>query len=123
MVFPVTSVRVGTSLAFYDNIIYFAGTEKGSDHLFAIDAQTGQQIWKSKVEGPCRSPILAGGLVYLGSFGNFYAIDAKSGTEKWSLMTKSDVKGKKVSNVASSPAVDDATVYFVTDEGFFYAVN
>jgi eukaryotic-like serine/threonine-protein kinase len=122
-VFPITSVRVGTSLAFYDNIIYFAGVEKGGDHLFAIDAQTGQQIWKSKVAGPCRSPIIAEGLVYLGSLGIFYAIDAKSGTEKWSLEAKSEFKGKKVFNVASSPAVDEALVYFVTDEGFFYAVN
>lgn len=122
-VYPITSVGIGTSLAFNGNVIYFAGAEKGSDHLFAIDAQTGQQIWKFKVARPCRSPIIAGGIVYLGSLGNFYAVDAKSGTEKWSLEAKSDFKGKKVANVASSPAVVGATVYFVTDEGFFYALN
>jgi outer membrane protein assembly factor BamB len=121
--FPITSVRTGTTLSFYDNVIYFGGAEKGSDHIFAIDAQTGQQIWKVKVAKPCRSPIIAGGVIYLGSLGNLYAIDAKSGAEKWSLEAKSDLKGRKVSNVASSPAVADAIIYFVTDEGFFYAVN
>ena len=122
-VFPVVSVKIGTSLAFYDSTIFFAGSEKGTDYLFAIDAQNGQQRWKFKVDGPCRSPIVADGVIYLGSLGNFYAVDAKTGMEKWVLRAKSEFHGKSVKNVASSPAVVEATVFFVTDEGFFYAVR
>jgi outer membrane protein assembly factor BamB len=122
-VFPVVSVKIGTSLAFYDDTIFFAGAEKGSDYLFGIGSRDGQQRWKFKVEGPCRSPIVADGVIYLGSFGNLYAVDAKTGTQKWLLKTKSEFEGKPVKNVASSPAVADATLYFVTDEGFFYAVK
>lgn len=122
-VFPVVSVKIGTSLAFYDGAIFFAGAEKGSDYLFAIDARDGQQRWKFKVEGPCRSPIVADGVIYIGSFGNLYAVDAKTGTQKWFLKTKGAFEGKQVKSVASSPAVADATLYFVTDEGFVYAAK
>ena len=122
-VFPVVSVRIGTSLALYDKTIFFAGSDKGSDYLFAIDAQNGQQRWKFKLDGPCRAPIVADGIIYLGSFGKFYVIDAKAGTQRWFLKTKSEFEGKTVKNVASSPAIADNTVYFVTDEGFFYAVK
>lgn len=122
-VFPVVSVTIGTNLALYDGTIFFAGSEKNSDNLFAIDGQNGQQKWRFKVDGPCRSPIAADGMIYLGSFGNLYAIDAKTGIQKWFLKTKSEFEGKTVKNVASSPALADNTVYFVTDDGFFYAVK
>ena len=122
-VFPVRSVQVGTALAFDNGTIFFAGTEKGSDYLFAIDAQSGQPKWKFKVAAPCRSPIIADGVIYLGSLGHLYAVDAKAGTQKWVLETKGEYKGKSVKNVASSPALVNGTAYFVTDEGFFYAMR
>lgn len=122
-VFPLSSVKIGTSLAFYDGTIFFAGWENKSNYLFAIDAETGQQKWKFKVAGPCRSPVIADGIIYVGSLGNLYAVDARSGLQKWVLESKSEYHGKQVKNVVSSPFVANATAYFVTDEGFFYAVR
>lgn len=123
MVYPITSVKIGTDLALYGDTIFFGGAEKNNSYLFAVQAQTGQEKWKFKLSDPSRAPIVAGEMVYVGGLGTFYAVDAKTGLQKWSLEAKSEFKGKKVSNVVSSPIVANGTIYFVTDEGFVYALQ
>jgi outer membrane protein assembly factor BamB len=121
--FPFRVIAEKWPLAFYDGTIFFDGSEGGSEYLYAVDAQTGKQDWKFKVATSSRSPVVADGVVYLGSRGNLYAVDAKTGTQKWVLETKSEYQGRRVSNMASSPAIVDGTAYFVTDDGFFYAMR
>ncbi len=42
--------------------------------------------WKFKTEDVDSSPAIADGVVYFGSFdGNLYAVDIKTGQEKWKL--------------------------------------
>jgi outer membrane protein assembly factor BamB len=122
-VFPVTSITVGTNLSFSNGMIFFAGAEKNSNLLFAIEAASGIQKWTLKVDAPCRSPIIADGVLYIGSLGTLYAVDIKTGVPKWKLEFKSDLKGKTVKNVVSSPAIWDAVIYLVSDDGAFYAVK
>jgi eukaryotic-like serine/threonine-protein kinase len=123
MVYPVTSVKIGTKLAIFEDTIFFGGEFNGISHLFAINAKTGEEKWKFKLPDPSRAPILAGNIVYVGGLGYFEAIDIKTGTIKWALEAKSEFKGKKISNVTSSPVVANKTVYFVTDEGIIYAIQ
>ncbi len=123
MVYPVTSVRIGTNLAIFEDIIFFGGEDSGSSHLFAVHSKTGEEKWKFKLPDPSRAPILAGNTVYLGGLGYFEAIDVQTGTQKWALEAKSEFKGKKVSHVASSPIVVDKKIYFITDEGIVYAIQ
>ena len=62
------------------------------------------------------SPAVAGGMIYIGSLdGRLYALDARTGQEKWSFKTDGDVY--------SSPAVAGGVVYFVDTEGYLYAVR
>ncbi len=62
------------------------------------------------------SPTVVGGVVYVGSDdGNFYAIDAGSGTQKWKFEAKS--------RVPSTPAVSSGTVYFTAYNGNLYALD
>ena len=62
------------------------------------------------------SPGLAGGVVYAGSDdGNFYAIDAESGTQRWKFQVKS--------RVPSTPAISGGTVYFTAYDGNAYALD
>jgi outer membrane protein assembly factor BamB len=62
------------------------------------------------------SPAVTAGVVYIGSDdGNFYAIDAASGKEKWRLAVHS--------RVPSSAAVTGGTVYFGAYDGNLYAVD
>jgi eukaryotic-like serine/threonine-protein kinase len=67
--------------------------------------------------GPIRStPAVVGGVLYFGSSdGDFYALDAKSGSERWRFHTRGAV--------TSSPAVADGFVYFASRDGFLYAVD
>ncbi|HPL05588.1 MAG TPA: PQQ-binding-like beta-propeller repeat protein, partial [Bacteroidales bacterium] len=59
---------------------------------------------------------IADGVVYFGSFdGNLYAVDIKTGQEKWKFKTKYWV--------LSSPAIADGVVYFGSFDGNLYAVK
>lgn len=122
-VFPVTSVTIGTALAAHDKTIFFAGVESTTDYLYAIDAKSGQQKWKFATKGPCRAPIATDEIVYIGCFGNFLAIDAQNGTKRWGIESKTEFHGKTVKVVPSSPALSNGTLYFLTDEGFVYALQ
>lgn len=116
---PQSSVMVGTPLALYNEILYFGGLDK----LYAVNAQTGQLKWEFKTKSPSRAPIVADGLVYLGTRGGLYAVEAHSGQQKWVIEAKSKIKDKTVENIPSSPAIADGVIYFVSDDGYLYAVK
>jgi len=73
--------------------------------------------WKFKTEDKViSSPVLADGVVYVGSLdGNFYALNAKDGSEKWRFATKG--------RIFSSPTVYDGIVYFGSLDGHLYALD
>jgi outer membrane protein assembly factor BamB len=119
MVFPITSVKIGTDLAVAEGTIYFGGAED----LFAIDAKTGELKWKFETKSPCRAPIFADGLVYFGTIGKLYAVDGKTGQMKWEIETSTKTMEGKRKNVSSSPAVADGVIYFLSDDGNFYAIH
>jgi outer membrane protein assembly factor BamB len=62
------------------------------------------------------TPALANGVLYFGSGDkNFYAIDARSGTERWRFNTGGAVN--------SSPAISNNQVYFSSRDGYLYALS
>jgi outer membrane protein assembly factor BamB len=67
--------------------------------------------------GPIRStPAIIDGVLYVGSAdGNFYAVDAKSGAERWRFKTGG--------GISSSPAVSGGNAFFSSRDGFLYAVD
>ena len=70
-----------------------------------------------KTDGPIRgTPAVVDGVAYFGSGdGNFYAIDAQSGKERWRFTTGGGVH--------SSPAVFSGNVYFASRDGYLYALS
>jgi outer membrane protein assembly factor BamB len=88
-------------------------------HLYAIDAQTGNQEWKSEPLGgaivgtPAYSPE---GWLYLGTFGSeMLALDASNGRILWRISTDEWVW--------SGPSLDEGVLYFGDLSGNLYAVN
>ena len=84
--------------------------------LYALDASTGAAIWTFQTAEPIDwkvSPILAGGIVYIGTEGSrdpvqgssLYAIDAKTGERLWSFQAQDRLYGL-------APVVADGVVYF-----------
>ena len=120
---PITSVTIGTSLAVHNNSIFFAGAENETDTLYAIDSSNGQQRWKFATNGPCRAPVVTDDMVYIGCVGKLFAVDAQNGTMKWGVEAKTESEGKTVKVVPSSPALNNGTLFYVTDEGFVYALQ
>ena len=96
---------IQSSPAVVDGLVYF-GARDG--FLHAIDAQTGQEVWKADHQGSwvVTSPAIAQGMVFAGSSdGEFVqALDARTGVEKWRFKTGG--------NVFSSPAVAGEALYF-----------
>jgi outer membrane protein assembly factor BamB len=96
--------------------------------LHALDAASGAMKWSTSIGGPTwlreidhwdvypSSPTVVGGMVYVGSTdGRIYAIDAKTGTERWHFQTKHVIR--------ATPAVADGRVYCGSWDGFVYALD
>jgi outer membrane protein assembly factor BamB len=107
--------------------VYFTSDD---NYLYAVDAQTGKETWRfdmGKAVMPREpiprgwdymqsSPAVADGVVYVGSANpNFYAVDAKTGQEKWRF--------KAGLYVRSSPAVVNGVVYFGDWLGKLFALD
>src|SRR5581483_8673426 len=103
---------------FCQDVAMFRG---GLQHLGVYEAagvpKLGGLKWKFHTGGMLiGSPTVMDGTVYVGSTdGNFYAIDAESGTQKWKFEVKS--------RIVSSPAVSEGVVYFTAYDGNLYALS
>jgi outer membrane protein assembly factor BamB len=108
----------------------FVGTMDG--YLLAVDKNRGSLLWRFATLGSTlkiedfgydrsalvSSPSVANGVVTVGCRDGFlYAVDAATGTKKWS-------NNHEISWVLSTPAVDDGKVYVgSSDAQFFQAVD
>lgn len=74
----------GGGLAFADNVV-FATT--GFGELFALEATSGEMLWRQKLEAPVTSsPTVSDGQVYvITRDSRAWALDAKTGRIKWQL--------------------------------------
>jgi outer membrane protein assembly factor BamB len=110
-----------------DGLVYFTSDD---NYLYALEAQTGKEVWRFDMgkglhpRGALEvrwdymqsSPAIAEGIVYVGSANpNFYAVDARTGQEKWRF--------KASFYVRSSPAVVDGVVYFGDWDRNVYALD
>lgn len=108
-------------------VVYFTSDD---NFLYALDTQTGAELWRFDLgkanhpRGPLAqywdylqsSPAVAEGVVYVGSANpNFYAVDARTGQEKWRFTLKYSTR--------SSPAVVDGTVYVGESDLNVYAID
>ncbi len=91
----------------------------GSDSgwLYALDATSGERVWRFQTGGAVRSsPGLAGELLYFGSNdGNVYAVEADGGEERWRFETGGPV--------SSSPWLGDGVLYVGSQDGSLYALE
>ena len=111
--FPTDSLIL-TTPSISDGRVFFA---TGSA-LFAVDANTGEELWKIDLKVKLSSPAVSFGRVYIGTDEKtFDCYDALDG----SLLWRTDLNGP----VKSSPVVAGDLVYFGTNigEGIIYALN
>jgi outer membrane protein assembly factor BamB len=106
--------KTGTELALYDGKIYFGGRLSGS--VYAVDAKTGEGIWKFEMKETCSTPVIAEGMVNFTCMDQkFYAVDAKTGKKSWAITTKQAI--------TSTPTIADGVIYFISDDGRLHAIK
>lgn len=103
---PVAGSGWGAPLVVDETV--FVTSERGA---YAFEARTGATIWDVETgdhQGFIGSPAYADGVVYFGAGGNFFAIDASSGEERWKLEGETWFYG---------PAISDGNLYVGNDDG------
>jgi outer membrane protein assembly factor BamB len=108
-----------------DHIVYMAflnkppcnATRSGLDgEVVALDAETGKLRWRVTMGPTESSPLVVGGLVYVGDWsGKVYALKAKSGRVVWTYQTGDKVK--------DGMAYAGGRVYFGSYDSHVYALN
>ncbi|MGO4759453.1 PQQ-binding-like beta-propeller repeat protein, partial [Streptomyces sp. 2MCAF27] len=89
----------------------------GGDTLYAVDAESGDNLWKFKAGNEIvSSSVVADGTVYFGSKdGTLYAVDSKSGREVWRRGFEGKLWDPAIADGAGDPIVADGVVYFEND--------
>jgi len=124
------------SPAVADHIVYMAflnkppcnATRSGlNGEVVALDAETGKVRWKVTMAPTESSPLVAGGLVYVGDWsGKLYALNAHSGRVVWTygkLVWKAGAQQRLGSRGTfySTPAVAYGRVYIGSTDGKMYS--
>ena len=68
-------------------------SENAPGYVVAMDAETGEELWRFRSGVVESSPLVVGGTLYFGSWDHkVYALDAKTGDVRWSFTTGDKVK-------------------------------
>ncbi|MFE5240883.1 MULTISPECIES: serine/threonine-protein kinase [unclassified Streptomyces] len=112
-----------TALVMADGNAYF-GTQDGA--LYAVDAASGDEVWRGTFEGDlwdgrlgggAGAPEVADGTVYFENDGYVSAFDADSGRPLWRWRTSQDAKEVTAISVA------DGTVFVCASDGYLSALD
>ena len=103
------SIYFKSGVEYKPGTYYTGGSEKRLDEeswgaVRAIDVKTGKRVWDFKLPSPPWAGVMAtaGGLVFGGSNeGNFYALDATSGTPLWQFQTGGAIRSGPMSYLAN----------------------
>lgn len=97
-----------------DGTVYIGSDD---DFVYAVDAETGTQEWRTEV-GPTQrsSPMVVDGVCFIGSKDAYlYALNAETGDVLWRYETGDMIR--------TSPTVVDATVYVGSNDEAIHAVD
>lgn len=110
----ITGGWISPWLAVHEGTVYCASWD---GHVYALNAETGQELWRFRTEGAVRSgTAVDGNTVYFGSEDQyFYAVDRETGQEMWKIQTEGAVLCR--------PTIADGIAYFGTGNNYLYALN
>jgi outer membrane protein assembly factor BamB len=84
--------------------------------VVAFDADSGKSLWRRRIGATESSPLVAGGLVYVGDWdGRVWALEARTGRTRWMRRVGGMIKG--------SVALAGGRVYVGSYDGHVYALG
>ncbi len=90
--------------------------QRAAGFVVALDATSGEELWRFEAGLVESAPLVAGGRVFVGSWdGSVYALDAGTGQEIWSKTTEERIRG--------GVAVRQGTVYVGSFDESLYAYS
>ncbi len=99
-----------------DGVVYQATEEWQFNTYYALDAATGEEIWRLEDGNGRRLGAVSDGMVYMGSeLGRVFAVDAANGEERWSYQTGAVV--------GSAPVVAGSVLYVTNRAGNVVALD
>ncbi len=106
---------VDSSPVYVNNTIYvqnWYGLVPWNPGLYAINASTGQIIWKNSAITGASTPAVYNGRIYIGTLaGDLYAVDTTNGQVIWKKNLETNPKWH---GIASSPLIYNGTLYVTT---------
>jgi outer membrane protein assembly factor BamB len=109
--FPTQGV-VGSSPAYADGVVYLSSYY----YIYAVNATTGQELWRAFTQSGSTSPAVCNGCVFIGALdGNLFCLDAYTGDVNWKFSTSG--------SLISSPAVAYGCVYEGSEDNNLYCLN
>lgn len=109
-------IEPATAPTLADDTVYVGGS-LNSELVVALDARTGEELWRTEVGEYATTPAVAGDTVYVGA-GKTHAVvalETSDGDERW----RTETDGR----VFDAPTVVDDTVYVGTRSGTVYALD
>ncbi|MGI8844878.1 MAG: PQQ-binding-like beta-propeller repeat protein [Thermoleophilaceae bacterium] len=102
--------------AYMDFVPCPQGAANPTGFLTAMNARTGREKWRFKAKPIESTPLLHGGILYVGSWdNNVYAVRARDGKKLWSHQTDGRVN--------TSAAYSKGRIFIATDGGSVYALS
>ena len=111
-----TKSAIDSAPIIVDGVAYIPSTDR---NLYAVNMDTGKEIWHVELEMLQAPPSYQDGRVYVGDIiGNFYCIDAKTGKKLWTFETLGEIHaGANFANDLIIIGSHDATLYALDKDG------
>lgn len=101
-----------SSPAVVNGVLYIGGSG-----VHAVDAATGNLLWKAPISFVYSTPVVDGGRVYAGSTNHrIYALDAETGSIVWSTMTGGPI-------TTAGPTLANGVLFVGSEDNDLYALN
>ena len=123
-----------SSPAVHDDIVIVGCENIGGDTIFAIDVNTGEEIWNNNIGpiGRC-SPVIYEnkviitakvlGTIPFTGYEKIIALDFSDGTELWNLSIGDNIADNYEKIGIASSSVKDDSIYAVSADGTIYSIN
>jgi len=104
-----------------DGIVYIGS---GDQHVYAINADSGELMWKYKTQGIVHAaPLVHKDKLFIGSLdGQFYALDKQTGSELWKFRTIGD-QYFPIGGIQRSASIYNDKVIFGSRDYNIYALD